>query len=240
MLEDLLGSASNEYRVIASSTQTPEESYPLPYLERLPRKPSANPPLVIMLHGRAAKAETIFSVESLLDAEFHVISIRATYPSSLGDYEWFLPYDYDHPLESFSEDHFKKSENLLTGMIKELIKEKKISEEQLFLLGFSQGAAMSFILSLRGDINPKGVIAMSGFFPRPLMKWNSFNTSPKFLITHGTQDETLPTSESIFAHEFLTSKGISSEYYEYKGRHKMTPVVLDHVNNWIRSQLSPE
>lgn len=193
-----------------------------------------------MLHGRAAKAETIFSVESLLNPEFHIISIRAAYPSSLGNYEWFLPYDYDHPLQSFSEEDFKESEYTLTEMIKGLMKEKNISEDQLFLLGFSQGAAMSYILSLRGDITPKGVIAMSGFFPRPLMKWKSFNTLPKFLITHGTQDETLPTSESIFAHEFLSSKGISSEYYEYKGRHKMTPVVLDHVNNWIRSQIIPE
>jgi phospholipase/carboxylesterase len=232
----LLRSASNEYRVKASSAPTLKESYLLPYLERLPRKPSAHSPVIIMLHGRAAKAETIFSVEGFLDPSFHIISIRGTYESPKGDYEWFLPYDYDHPLESFSEDHFSASEEILTNMILQLLQTKKISEKQVFLLGFSQGAAMSYILSLRGNIKPRGVIAMSGFFPRPIMQWKSFNSSPKFLITHGTQDETLPASESIFADEFLSSKGISSEYYEYKGRHKMTPVVLDRVNNWILSQ----
>ena len=190
---------------------------------------------MVMLHGRAAKAETIFSVEGLLDPTLHIISIRAPYPSSKGEFEWFLPYDYDHPLTSFSEEHFKDSETVLTEMILMLLKENNISESKLFLLGFSQGAAMSYILSLRGKINPKGVIAMSGFFPRLIEKWESINKKSEFLITHGNNDEVLPTSESIFAHNFLTSKGISSEYYEYKGRHKMTPQVIELINNWIRN-----
>jgi len=219
--------------VTASSTLS-EESYPLPYLERLPSVPSINPPLLIMLHGRAAKAETIFSVEGLLDPSYHIISIRGTYPSQKGEFEWFLPYDYDHPLESFSEDRFKDSENILTEMILELLKEKGFTEDRLFLMGFSQGAAMCYILSLRGKIKPKCVIPMSGFFPRPIMKWGSTNTSSEFLITHGTDDEVLQPSESIFAHEFLTSKGISSEYYAYKGRHKMTIPLLKHTDNWIK------
>ena len=213
----------------------PPVPYPLPYLERLPRIQSESPPLVIMLHGRDAKAETIFSVEGMLDPNLHIISIQATYKSSDGKFEWFLPYDYDHPLESFSEEHFKDSEAILTNMIAGILEEKNISESNLFLLGFSQGAAMSYILSLRGNINPKGVIAMSGFFPRPIENWKSINMQPQFLITHGSNDEVLPTTESIFAHTFLDSKGISSVYYEYKGRHKMTPQVIEYINNWIRS-----
>jgi phospholipase/carboxylesterase len=120
-------------------------------------------------------------------------------------------------------------------MISGLIEEKQSDPQDLFLMGFSQGAAMSYILSLRGHIKPKGVIAMSGFFPRPIESWTEINTSATFLITHGTRDEILPATESIIAHNFLLSKGISSEYYEYNGRHKMTPPLLEHINNWIRS-----
>lgn len=213
-------------------------SYPLPYLERMPKATNDSTPLVIMLHGRAAKAETIFSVEGLLDPNFHIISIRGTYPSPKGEYEWFLPYDYEHPLESFSEKHLSESEKILTDMISQLLTEKNISEERLFIMGFSQGAATSYILSLRGNIKPKGVMAMSGFFPRPITKWKSLDHSSRYLITHGTEDEVLPASESIFAHEFLTSKGISSDYYAYKGRHKMTIPLLKHINDWIKQHNS--
>ncbi len=214
----------------------PQGSYTLPYLERLPGEQSESPPFLLMLHGRAANAETIFSVEGLLDPKFHIVSVCAPYPSPKGEFEWFLPYDYDHPLESFSEEHFKDSEKILTEMMLQLLEEKNVYPERLFLMGFSQGAAMCYILSLRGNIKPKGVIAMSGFFPRPIETWGSLNTDPQFLITHGSNDEVLPASESIFAHNFLTSKGISSEYYEYKGRHKMTIPLLNHTNAWIKQQ----
>ena len=221
-----------------SSAIISQGSYELPYLERMPNTTDDSTPLVIMLHGRAAKAETIFSVEGLLDPNFHIISIRGTYPSPKGEFEWFLPYDYEHPLESFTEDHFRESEKILSAMIEGLLVEKNVSKERLFLMGFSQGAAMCYILSLRGNIKPKGVMAMSGFFPRPIMKWQSVDHSSQYLITHGTQDEVLPTSESIFAHNFLASKGISSEYYEYKGRHKMTIPLLKHTNAWIKQHNS--
>jgi len=177
-----------------SSAIIAEGSYPLPYLERLPKEKSDSNPMIIMLHGRAAKAETIFSVEGLLDPQFHIISIRGTYPSPKGEFEWFLPYDYEHPLESFSEEHFKESEDILTKMILELLREKGVSQERLFLMGFSQGAAMSYIISLRGKIKPQGVMPMSGFFPRPILKWESLSHSSKYLITHGTEDEVLPTT----------------------------------------------
>jgi len=230
-------SAFNEEQLIASSTIIPSGRFPLPYLERLPNSTSDSTPLLIMLHGRAARAETIFSVEGLLDKAFHIISIQGTYPSPKGEFEWFLPYDYGHPLESFTEEHFRESERILTEMIIALLKEKNISEEHLFLMGFSQGSAMSHILSLRGNIKPKGVIAMSGFFPRPIIQWSTLNKSSRFLITHGTVDEVLPESESIFAHDFLASKGISSEYYSYKGRHKMTIPLLKHTDTWIKQNI---
>jgi phospholipase/carboxylesterase len=195
---------------------------------------TASPQILILLHGRNAKAETIFSVEGLLDPSYHIISIRGTYPTQNGEFEWFLPYDYDHPAKSVGEAHFIESEDILTEMIRGLMKEKGFSEDRLFLLGFSQGAAISYLISLRGNIEPKGVIPMSGFFPRPILQWNKINTSSDFLITHGTEDNVLPASESIFAHEFLISKGISSEYYAYKGRHKMTVPLLKYTDNWIK------
>ena len=188
-----------------------------------------------MLHGRAANAETILSVEGLLDPSYHIISIRGTYISPKGEYEWFLPYDYDHPLDSFTEEHFKSSEDILTTTISHVLGEKDLLRRDLYFMGFSQGAAMCYILALRGMIKPKGVIPMSGFFPRPIERWEQINKTSSFLITHGSKDEVLPTSESIHAQHHLQSKGISSQYYEYKGRHKMTLQLLEYVNSWIKS-----
>lgn len=206
----------------------------LPYIER-PQKASTSgkPPLLVLLHGRDAYAETIFSVEHLLPDSFHVISIRATYQSPREGYEWYKPYDYDHPLESFGEEHFRESLEIVTPMIASLLEEKDVDKSKLFLLGFSQGAAMCQFLGLEGRLDPIGVVPMSGFFPRPIEKWNTINTKAKYLITHGTEDKVLPTSESIYGFDFLKSRGIESEYYEYKGRHKMTVPLLKHISEWL-------
>ncbi len=212
-------------------------TYPLPYIERLPKiNADKAPPLLILLHGRDAHAETIFSVEHLLPPEFHVISIRATYKSPREGFEWFKPYDYDHPLDSFSKEHYEESVKIATEMIAGLMEEKNVDKDQLYLLGFSQGAAMCHFLGLQNIIHPKGVVPMSGFFPRPILGWEDLNKEPHFLMTHGTEDKVLSTSESIFAQAFLTEQGITSEYYEYKGRHKMTLPLLSHISTWLRNQ----
>lgn len=206
----------------------------LPYIERPPTVTTGGkPPLLVLLHGRDAYAETIFSVEHLLPAEFHVISIRATYKSPGEGYEWYKPYDYSHPLESFDEEHFRESLDIVTPMIASLLEEKDVDTKKLFLLGFSQGAAMCHFLGLEGKLKPKGVVPMSGFFPRPIEKWTKINTEAEFLITHGSEDKVLSTSESIYALDFLRRNHISSDYYEYKGRHKMTIPLLKHITAWL-------
>lgn len=190
----------------------------------------------MLLHGRDAFEETIFSIEHLLPALFHVISIRATYQSPREGFEWFKPYDYDHPIESFSEQHFSESVSIATKTIERLLHEKPVDKDNLFLLGFSQGAAICHFISLGGELPVKGVVPMSGFFPRPIEKWATVNTKPQFLISHGSEDTILGKEESIYALNFLHSKGISAEYYEYKGRHKMTLPLLSHVSKWLVEQ----
>ncbi len=208
----------------------------LPYLERLPKTGDpATAPLLILLHGRAARAETIFSIEGMLDPSLHILAIRGTYESPRDDFEWFLPYDYDHPLESFSEKHFQESEAILTRQIQAHLAAIPGSEDRLFLGGFSQGAAMCHILSLRGAFKPKGILPMSGFFPRPILNWPLPAYHSSYLITHGNNDTILPASESIYAYEFYRQHNIPAEYYEYNGRHKMTIPLIQKINSWIAS-----
>ena len=210
----------------------PESS--LPFLERLPRQPLAKPaPLLVLLHGRGAEAKTIFSIEGLLDPRLHVVSIRGTYPSAIGGFEWFWDPEVRN-VEIQDADRFTESEEMLTKNIEQHIERTGTDRQNLFLWGFSQGAAMANILGLRGIVKPKGVVPMSGFLPTPVYHWEKWDTHSKFLVAHGTNDEVLPVDTSKRAQEFLSSKGIVAEYYEFKGRHKMTMDSIAYVNDWIK------
>ncbi len=207
----------------------------LPFLERSPRDPSlSQPPLLVLLHGRAAEAKTIFSIEGLLDPRLHVLAIRAPYESELGGYEWFHPGTDETREEIKDAKRFNESEAILLENIQSHITRLGMESNDLFLWGFSQGAAMCQILGLRGKLKPMGVVPMSGFLPTPVRRWHEWSRHSKFLIAHGTNDEVLSQDSSLAAKSFLESKGVDVEYHEYKGRHKMTLASVAFVNDWIK------
>lgn len=209
----------------------PEE---LLYLERAPREPSEAPPFMILLHGRANYAKTIFTIEGLLDPKYHVIAIQAPFVSDAGGFEWFKPNEAGRSDEISEASRFQESEERLTGQIDRMRHERGLDNSDLYLLGFSQGAAMCILLGLRGKLGAKRVVPMSGFLPQPVKAWPSVDTTARYLITHGTQDEVLPPEVSIRAKDFLVSRGIDAQYYEYRGRHKMSLSCIHHVNAWLK------
>ncbi len=211
----------------------------LSYLERHPQSApvEGTPPLVILLHGRGAWAKTIFSIEGLLDPRFHVIAIQAPYPSAIGGFEWFHPLEDAGGNEIADATRFDESERLLTREIEAHIERTGSAQSPLFLWGFSQGAAMALIIGLRGTVNATGIVPMSGFLPSPVREWKHWNTDLRVLLAHGTNDEVLSVESSKNTQAFLESKGIAAEYYEYKGRHKMTLDSIAYINNWIASHV---
>jgi phospholipase/carboxylesterase len=207
----------------------------LPFLERNPKELSdAKPPLIVLLHGRGAEAKTIFSIQGLLDPRFHVVAITAPYPSSIGGFEWFHPNPRAGDEEIDDAERFDDAEKILTNDIKLHIERLNAEKSPLFLWGFSQGAAMSLIIGLRGEIKVTGIVPMSGFLPSPIRKWNRWNSDIHVILSHGSNDEVLLPETSQHTQAFLESIGIPSEYYEYKGPHKMSLNAIAYINNWMK------
>src|SRR5579864_8806871 len=128
----------------------------LTYLEREPREPdSSKAPMLVLLHGRKAHAKTIFSIEGLLDPRLHVFALQAPYPIEDG-FEWVRNHDYSNT----------ESQDMIAETIRMLIAERQVDAERLFLLGFSQGAAITIIMSLNGMLKVRGAIPMGGFLPK--------------------------------------------------------------------------
>jgi phospholipase/carboxylesterase len=210
----------------------------LPYLDRSPKQPSnGGIPLIFLLHGRGAEAKTIFSIQGLLDPRFHVIAITAPYPSSIGGYEWFHPNPHVGNEEIDDAERFDDTEKILTNEITLHIERLNAEKSPIFIWGFSQGAAMSLIIGLRGKIKVTGIVPMSGFLPSPIKRWNQWNTNVRVLLAHGSRDEVLPAETSRNTQRFLQSIGIAAEFQEYNGPHKMSLTSIAYINTWIK-QLS--
>lgn len=212
----------------------PEE---LLHLERTPREDSRTKPLMVMLHGRANYAKTIFTIEGLLDPRLTVLALQAPFVSDKGGFEWFKPNEAGRSDEISEASRFQESEGLLTAQIERMRAERGLQNSPLYLLGFSQGAAMCFLLGLRGKLGARRVVPMSGFLPQPVKSWPTLDAKAQYLITHGTEDEVLPPEVSVRAKDYLVSRGINAQYYEYRGRHKMSLSCLHHVNAWLKEDI---
>ena len=109
--------------------------------------------------------------------------------------------------------------------------------DRLYLIGFSQGAAVSFATALRHPTVVRGIAAMVGFVPRvaPEAVAGRLSQLPVFMAA-GERDATVPAEESRRAAAVLRAAGADLEYREYPTEHKMTAAALDDLQAWLQAR----
>lgn len=110
--------------------------------------------VLIMLHGRGGSAEDILSLSSYLDVkDFALLAPQAT------NNTWY-PYSFLAP-PSQNEPWLSSALTLLKELLDEL-KSKGISSENIYFLGFSQGACLTLEFVTRNANKYGGVVAFTG------------------------------------------------------------------------------
>ena len=110
--------------------------------------------VLIMLHGRGGSVEDIISLASYLDVnDFTLMAPQAT------NNTWY-PYSFLAP-PSQNEPWLSSALNLLNELLDELIA-KGISSENIFFLGFSQGACLTLEFVTRNANRYGGIVAFTG------------------------------------------------------------------------------
>src|ERR1051325_8494878 len=103
-----------------------------------------------MLHGYGADEYDLVSIASHLDPSLLTISIQAPIVLDWGGYAWYGLTQTPTGLRGDDESK-KASEEKLIASLPEIIKKENGDPQNVFLLGFSQGTAMSY--SLLGRYN---------------------------------------------------------------------------------------
>jgi phospholipase/carboxylesterase len=110
--------------------------------------------VLIMLHGRGASAEDILSLSSYLNVkDFTLLAPQAT------NNTWY-PYSFLAPPNQ-NEPWLSSALDLLKNLIDEL-KNKSIATENIYFLGFSQGACLALEFVTRHADKYGGVVAFTG------------------------------------------------------------------------------
>src|SRR5690606_17704840 len=117
------------------------------YLERKPRKILKKNPLLLLIHGYGSNEEDLFGFAEDLPDEFHVVSVRGIHTLSPGMYAWY-EIDFVNMQKFNNVPQAIESRENLVKFIDEITTSENLSKENVTVIGFSQGAILSYSMAL--------------------------------------------------------------------------------------------
>ena len=188
-------------------------------------------PTVVMLQGRAGNEDVMWVFARAVPANWLLVAPRAIYDDpDEGGYSWHLPVsDGWATLATFNEAVAQ-----VTRLVEALPELYGADPDQIYLMGFSQGAALSLTLALDEPGRYRGVAGLVGFMPT--VSPSLLATAPLLhlpvLLLAGTQDERIPLAKAQEAATAVRAAGAYLEYREYDTGHKLNGAGMRKLTNW--------
>lgn len=116
-----------------------------------------------------------------------------------------------------------------------------IQASQIFLAGFSQGAAMALLIGLQFPKKLAGMIALSGFLPYPqkiLGAAPPANKQTPIFIAHGTEDPIVPYHFGKMTSDALQQACYPVTWHSYPMPHCVCDAEIADLSIWIQEQLN--
>jgi phospholipase/carboxylesterase len=193
------------------------------------------PPLLLLLHGIGSNEEDLFALAPALPPTCLVISLRGRLTLQPGAYAWFHAEFLPDGIEIEAGEE-KESRAAVLKVIDEAVEAYGADPDQVYLMGFSQGAIMSLSIMLTHPEKIAAVVAMSG---RVLEEVKPGMVAPEklegfpVLIAHGVADEVIPIRYARAALEYLRPFNVKLFYREYGMGHTVTEDSLTDILEWL-------
>jgi len=201
---------------------------------------------IIALHGLGSNGEDLASLSTEISLPTHTfrwicptapvqpITLNQGYPMTA----WFDLLSIDR---SSREDQagIEKSAAAIHALIDQEVA-RGISTSRIFILGFSQGAALGLYAGLSYTQPIGGIIALSGYLPLlqhyPYAQLAQQKMVPIF-CAHGTRDDIVPLSLGENSQRFLKTAGYLVSWHTYLMAHSINKQELNDIQNWISEHL---
>jgi phospholipase/carboxylesterase len=210
------------------------------YITRPPKKEIKNPQVLFLLHGYGSNEMDLFSFAEYLPDELFIISIRAPKKLDFGGYAWYDIF-LDSQNNKISDDQTALERvNELAVFMDQLAEKYLFSNKKMSLLGFSQGAILSYSLALHYPQKFKNVIALSGYINENIMPVQESINDYKnldFFVSHGIYDDIIPIELARKIPPYLEARKIKYIYKEYPMGHEVNQVCFNDFLLWLKERL---
>jgi phospholipase/carboxylesterase len=116
-----------------------------------------------------------------------------------------------------------------------------IPTSNIFLAGFSQGAAMTYTAGLTHPEALAGLIVMSGYVPSPGFidsRLSAANRSVPIFAAHGIYDDVLPIQLGEAARDFAITRGCKVDWSAYPMPHSVCEDEISALRAWLGTLLA--
>ncbi|NQX81730.1 MAG: phospholipase [Flavobacteriaceae bacterium] len=206
----------------------------LEYVVRKPKIDIKNPPLLIMIHGYGSNENDLFGFAGELNDDLLIISIRAPYTMAQGSYYWYT-INFDANNGKFTDkDEAKESLGLINTFLNEVHDNFEFDKQNIFFLGFSQGAILSHAFSINNPTKIQHVLGLSGYLDNSLLdNPDKLDSKIDYFVSHGTVDQVLPVEAARDIPVFLKKHNLDCVYKEYPIGHGVNPSNFSDLSAWI-------
>jgi predicted esterase len=176
-----------------------------------------NDRVILLLHGWTGDENIMWIFARKFPTNSWVIAPRGPIQLTEGGYAWAVPQNGKHPDIS----QFTQSASELLKMIPVWIPDYS-PNKRLDIVGFSQGAALTYALSL--ESNPHKIAPLAGYMPSGFEEQIADRdfTGLNVFIAHNTDDLTVSIKESKKAVDLFSAHGAKVDYCNSTGGHKIS------------------
>ena len=184
---------------------------------------------IILLHGRGASAESILSLASYLDlADFSIFAPQAAQRT------W---YPYGFMASDQGNLSALNSSLQQVSLLFQFLVEEGIAPEQIYLLGFSQGACLSLEFAARNAQKLGGVVAFTGGLIGEKLEEKKYSgdfQGTPILLSSSAHDMHVPAQRINDSAQQLQKMGaeVSLKFFE-DDLHTIRPEELTWVNQTL-------
>ena len=208
----------------------------LHHLVREPKVKKDKNPLLLLLHGYGSNEEDLFSFATELPEEYCIISVRAPYNLQPYGHAWYaINFDADQNKFSNNEEAIVSRDKIM-DFLDEIIPMYNIDQDDVTLIGFSQGSILSYAIGLSYPERIRRIVAMSGYLNTDLIvdgfREKNFDNFTVF-CSHGSQDQVVPVEWGRMAKPALEAMNIDVTYKEYPMGHGVSPQNFRDFLGWL-------
>ena len=145
-------------------------------------------------------------------------------------------------LTEIEPDGLRSASLQLADAVKAMLSDAGLTNDQLFLGGFSQGAMVSTDVVLHTGLSPAMLILMSGTLLCRAAWTDLADKHPgcSVIQTHGTEDMVLPIEPSVWLRDVLSANGFDVDYARFAGPHTVPAIALEMIARAMIRRLDDE